>query len=93
MKFVLACWRSARAINGATIKIMTRENILDVLKIRVVSRGLCCECEIEIARNIGADYVISGELTKLGLFVFRSRCETSKTIVGNGTFENQIGRA
>ncbi len=43
--------------------VMTRENMMSILK--EMGKGIeeCVgECEVEIARNIGADYVISGEV-------------------------------
>ena len=43
--------------------VMTRENMMSILK--EMGKGIeeCTgECEVEIARNIGADYVVSGEV-------------------------------
>ena len=47
-------------IKGETLTIMTRENILEILKDQGLSSEDCVgECEVEITKNIGADYVIS----------------------------------
>ena len=46
--------------------IMTRESTLQILKDQ--GKDASCiagSCEIEVARNVGADYVISGMLTKI----------------------------
>ena len=46
--------------------ILTRENMLSVLK--DMGKDLSCvdgECEIDIARNLGVDYVISGQVIKV----------------------------
>lgn len=53
-------------IDGETLIIMTRENMLQVLKDQGLRAEDCKgECEVEIAKNIGADYVMSGNLTKI----------------------------
>ena len=61
-----------KKIKGEKLLIMTRENIVQVLKDQGLTPEDCTgECEVEIAKNIGADYVISGDVTKLGsTFVF-----------------------
>ncbi|MEC7985972.1 MAG: PEGA domain-containing protein [Myxococcota bacterium] len=54
-------------IKGEKLIIMTKENMMQVLKDQGLSAEDCVgECEVEIAKNIGADYVISGNLTKVG---------------------------
>ncbi|MEC7984557.1 MAG: SUMF1/EgtB/PvdO family nonheme iron enzyme [Myxococcota bacterium] len=54
-------------IKGEKLIIMTRENMMQVLKDQGLSAEDCVgECEVEIAKNIGADYVISGNVTKIG---------------------------
>ena len=46
--------------------VMTREGMLEILKdMGKDSYCLAGKCEIEIARNIGADYVITGDLLKI----------------------------
>ena len=58
-------------IDGQDMLVMTRENMMDMLSSMGKSAADCQgECVVEIARNIGTDYVVSGEMTKLGdLFV------------------------
>ena len=48
-------------------EIYTRENMLMMLS-DMGKSAECMEgsCEVEIARNIGADYVVSGKVTKRG---------------------------
>ena len=54
-------------IKGEKLLIMTRENMMQVLQDQGLSSEDCTgACEVEIAKNIGAEYVISGNLTKLG---------------------------
>ena len=54
-------------VDGNDVLVMTRENMMDMLTSMGKSISDCTgECEVEIARNIGADFVVSGELTKLG---------------------------
>ncbi|MBM75297.1 MAG: hypothetical protein CMK59_07840 [Proteobacteria bacterium] len=58
-------------IDDQDILVMTRENMRDMLT-QMGKSILDCEgeCEVETARSIGADYVVSGEVTQLGdLFV------------------------
>ena len=58
-------------VDGHDILVMTHENMMDMLSSMGKTAADCQgECEVEIARNIGADYVISGDMTKIGsLFV------------------------
>jgi TolB-like protein len=61
---------AVEALNGRAIAVMTRENMVMLLK--SMGRSECSEgeCEVETARNIGADYVISGSVTIIeGTFV------------------------
>ena len=54
-------------VDGDELLVMTRENMMDMLGQMGKSAADCQgECEVELARNIGADYVISGEAAKLG---------------------------
>ena len=49
--------------NSSNYLVMTRENMMSILN--EMGKGIedCTgECEVEIARNIGADYVVSGEV-------------------------------
>ena len=46
--------------------VITREGMLEILKdMGKDSSCLSGECEVELARNIGADYVITGDLLKI----------------------------
>jgi TolB-like protein len=49
------------------IKVMTRENTAEILKTygRTIE-GCVGECEVETGRMLGADYIVSGRLTKVG---------------------------
>jgi len=53
------------AARGRDLLIMTRENMLALLK--EMGKPDCREgdCEVETARNIGADYVLSGEIAHI----------------------------
>ncbi|MEC7987186.1 MAG: PEGA domain-containing protein [Myxococcota bacterium] len=54
-------------IDGEELIIMTRENMMAVLEDQGKTAADCVgECEVELAKNIGADYVISGEVGKVG---------------------------
>ena len=58
---------NGQKIKGEKFIIMTRENMMQILKDQGLSAEDCTgECEVELAKNIGADYVISGDITKLG---------------------------
>ena len=58
---------NGQKIQGEKLIIMTRENMMQILKDQGLSAEDCTgECEVEIAKNIGADYVISGDITKVG---------------------------
>ena len=61
-----------KKIAGDDLVVMTRENTMDMLNQMGKSAEDCQgECEVELARNIGADFVISGEVAKLDeLYVF-----------------------
>ena len=57
-------------IRGETLIIMDRENTLQILKDRGKTAADCVgACEVELAKNIGANYVISGSLKKIGSFL------------------------
>ncbi len=84
---------SGKKVNGEDLIIMTRENMLAVL----ADQGLTAEdctgtCEVEIAKNIGADYVISGTLNQIDeLFVLTIKIhETSKSnLLGSETIKTE----
>jgi TolB-like protein len=54
-----------QGIEGQGVVVMTRENMLVLL--RDMGKQECAEgdCEVETARNIGADYVISGKVVRI----------------------------
>ena len=54
-----------QGIEGHGVVVMTRENMLVLL--RDMGKQECGEgdCEVETARNIGADYVISGKVVRM----------------------------
>jgi TolB-like protein len=54
-----------QGLEGYGVVVMTRENMLVLL--RDVGKQECGEgdCEVETARNIGADYVISGKVVRI----------------------------
>lgn len=52
-------------LSGRGVDVMTRENMMAMLKAmgkRECNEG---ECEVETARNIGADFVVSGTVTRI----------------------------
>ena len=52
---------------GSRYLIMTRESILQLLPPDRKSLAACeGECEVETGRNIGADYVVTGEIGRFG---------------------------
>jgi len=52
-------------LSAGDIKVMTRENMMTLL--RDMGKSECSEgdCEVETARNIGADFVISGSVVRV----------------------------
>lgn len=62
---------AVEALSGRGIGVITRENMMMLLK--SMGRSDCNsegDCEVETARNIGADYVVSGSVTNIeGTFV------------------------
>jgi TolB-like protein len=50
---------------GRSTNVMTRENTMALLKAMGKSDCTEGECEVETARNIGADYVVSGSVTRI----------------------------
>ena len=56
---------AGKTIDGQPISVLTRENMLDVLK--SMGKDASCidgSCEVEIGRNIGADFILSGEVNR-----------------------------
>ena len=57
---------SSNTLPGDEYHVMTRESMLEILKdMGKDSSCLSGKCEIETARNIGADYVVTGDLLKI----------------------------
>ena len=57
---------SSNTLSADQYHVMTRESMLEILKdMGKDSSCLSGKCEIETARNIGADYVITGDLLKI----------------------------
>jgi len=73
------------ALSTTGINVMTRESMLVLLKemgIKECSEG---DCEVESARNIGADYVISGRIVQMeGTYVATLKLHETKrgTLLG-----------
>ncbi|MEC7987619.1 MAG: SUMF1/EgtB/PvdO family nonheme iron enzyme, partial [Myxococcota bacterium] len=56
-----------QSIRGESLVMMTRENTMLLLKDMGLDARACDGvCEVEIARNIGADYVVTGDVGQLG---------------------------
>ena len=52
-----------RLVDNEEILVMTRENMMEFMKEMDKDPSECFgECEVEVARNIGADYLISGKI-------------------------------
>lgn len=70
-----------RNVDASLYMVMTRENTLQILK--DMGKDASCisgSCEVEIARNIGADYVISGAVTKLeGTYIASLKLHAAKS--------------
>ena len=59
--------RGAALDAGANLRVITRENLLTLLKASGKDLAECeGECEVDTGRRVGADLVISGELLKFG---------------------------
>jgi hypothetical protein len=59
--------RAAVKREAPTIKVMTRENILVILQSSGKNLADCeGECEVDTGRRLGADWVISGDILKVG---------------------------
>lgn len=59
--------RSAALKSGGHIEVITRENLVVLLKAAGKSIEDCeAECEVETGRKVGADLVVSGDLLRFG---------------------------
>src|SRR2546426_5073093 len=55
------------ALEGGGVRVMTRENMLVMLRAQGKDAADCeGECEVETGRRLGVDLVISGDLLKIG---------------------------
>ena len=54
-----------QGLSGRGVVVMTRENMLVLLKDMGKKDCQEGECEVETARNIGADYVVSGKVVRM----------------------------
>ncbi|MEC7984311.1 MAG: tetratricopeptide repeat protein [Myxococcota bacterium] len=83
-------------IRGEKLIIMTRENMQQVLQDQGLSAEDCKgECEVQLAKNIGADYVISGELIRLDeLYVLTVKMHETQdsNLLGSETVETEQKR-
>ena len=56
-----------QAIDGSVISVMTRENMAAVLRDNGIDIAECIgSCEVDIARKMQADYVLTGSVGKIG---------------------------
>jgi TolB-like protein len=70
---------SVQGLVGSGIQVMTRENMLVLLK--TMGKQDCAEgdCEVETARNIGADFVVSGSVVIIdGAYVVTLKLHETK---------------
>jgi TolB-like protein len=79
-----------QGLEGRGVVVMTRENMLVLL--RDMGKKECGEgeCEVETARNIGADYVVSGKVVRVeqSYFVTLKMHETQGgSLIGTDTVE------
>jgi TolB-like protein len=81
-----------QGIGGQGVAVMTRENMLVLL--RDMGKQECGEgeCEVETARNIGADFVISGKVVRVEqLYVVTLKLHETKdgSLLGQDTVEGK----
>jgi len=80
---------AVEGLAGRGVQVMTRENMMMLLK--EMGKKECSEgdCEVETARNIGADFVVSGSVVKIDdAFVVTLKLHETKE--GNLLATNQI---
>ena len=56
----------AARLPAAKFSVMTRENILELLPPGTRIEECVGECEVETGRNVGADYIMTGEVLRVG---------------------------
>ena len=70
--------------------LMTRENIMELLPAGSQLSNCLGDCAVETGRNIGADYVITGEVVKFA-DELRAIITLHKTDTGNLIIEERVG--
>jgi len=81
---------ASNALAGTGINVMTRESMLVLLKEMGIKECTEGDCEVETARNIGSDYVISGRIVQMdGSYVATLKLHETKrgTLLGTGDAE------
>lgn len=81
---------SLQGLAGYGVSVMTRENMLVLLK--DMGKDQCSEgdCEVETARNIGADFVVSGKVVVVeGIYVVTLKLHETKngSLIGTEAVE------
>jgi TolB-like protein len=84
-----------QGLSGRGVVVMTRENMLVLLKDMGKKDCQEGECEVETARNIGADYVVSGKVVRMEkIYVVTLKLHETQggSLLGTNTVEgaNQI---
>jgi hypothetical protein len=83
------------ALPEAEYSILTRENMLSVLKDQ--NKDATCfegSCEVEIGRNIGADYIVSGQVVQIeGVYLYSLKLHNtdSGALIGTERIEGSSG--
>ena len=70
------------AVPKTQYTVLTRENMLSVLKDQEKD-ATCFEgsCEVEIGRNIGADYIISGQVVQIeGTYLYSVKIHNKDSV-------------
>ena len=84
-----------RLVDNEEILVMTRENMMEFMKEMDKDPMECSgECEVEVARNIGADYLISGKIVQIqNMYVLHLKLHESsrgELLAGEQARENDI---
>lgn len=83
------------ALPKSQYTVLTRENMLSVLQDQ--NKDATCfegSCEVEIGRNIGADFIISGHVVQIeGTFLYSVKIHNTQTgaLVGTHRIEGESG--
>jgi TolB-like protein len=79
------------ALKGTAYQVMTRENMATLARANGLDLAACqdgAECEVDIGRNIGADIIISGAVTRIGssmVVTLKLHSTTSGTLLESRT--------